>query len=575
MVFIKKKNGISFRLATETDVEKMAIFEKDVWGETGADEEKISSRIKTFPGGNIIALYQGDVVGYISFEYVDNVAKMSNFSWSEITDNGKISQSHSPQGKYIYGVTISVHRSMNGKNLSTLLMLHAWGHLILNNKTGVFLGSRIPDFKNYKKWHPNIDVNDYIKLRRNGKLRGYELRMYGEEGLLPVKVLSDYFPDEASLNYGVLLYLENPFYRWPFRRILTWLFMKAPLFRKFLDWLFVSIVPYFTRNKNTTKTRKGMIKSISESYSVIKNKYSFWEKKTIQSWLLMLPGSGCEHHKKTGGCTMCGFHQATDKYTHIRLFFKAMFLLAQRVVRNVRPQEIFVFNGGSFFNDKEIPVNFQKYLYRHVASNNYLQRLVVESRCEYITADKISLATKILGNKKLMVGIGLESQDDHIRNKIVCKSLTKARFEEKVNLLKEYGADVLAYVFLKPIGLTDEEAFEEAIKTIKYALSVGVKEIALSCAFVQEGTKMSQAYHEGRFTPPSLWTVLKVIAEIRANNWPVHIGGFSDEPKPIAIPCNCPDCSPQIYEAIEQLREKGILGSIPTCNCLTTNKSLI
>lgn len=243
MSTFKKNDSISFRSATRDDVEAMAIFEKDVWGDNAANEEKIFSRVKTFPSGNIIALYHEKVVGYISFQYVDDVVKMPNFSWSEITDEGKIAKSHKPNGKYLYGVTISVHRSMNGQNLSALLMIQAWGHLISNNKIGVFLGSRIPGFKNYKKWNPDITVEDYVKLRRNGQPRDYELRMYGKEGLLPVKILSDYFPDEASLNYGVLLYLGNPFYRWPFHKLLAWLFMK--------------VAPYLTRSKIAVKDKGG------------------------------------------------------------------------------------------------------------------------------------------------------------------------------------------------------------------------------------------------------------------------------------------------------------------------------
>ncbi len=321
-----------------------------------------------------------------------------------------------------------------------------------------------------------------------------------------------------------------------------------------------------------------IINFISSLYSSIITKYSFFEEEKINSWTLMLPGSGCEYHKKTGGCTMCGFYKSTDKYAKGMLFpgfiFKTLFSLAQRAVESELPREIFIFNGGSFLNDKEIPVSFRHYLYDQVSKSNHLDRLIIESRCEYITDSKIAKAVCDLNGKKLVIGIGLESQDDYIRNIVINKSLTKTMFQEKVALLKRYGVDVLAYIFLKPSGLSEKEAYKETIETIKYALSIGVREIALSCAFVQEGTKMAEDFHKGNFRPPYLWTILEIIKEINANNWPVSIGGFSDEPPPISAPANCLDCSPQIYLAIEKFRQDRILGSIPTCDCYEKWKNL-
>ncbi len=229
MIAIKKKNGISFRLATKYDIDDIVTLEKYVWGKEGADRKKIYSRISIFPDGNIIAIYQERIVGYVSFQYVDDITNDLNLSWNDITDNGKIVDSHKTDGKYIFGINISVHGSVSGKNLGTLLIFQVGANLILNNKIGVFLGSRIPGFKSYKKSNPDISADDYVKLRRNGQLRDPELRMYNKEGLMPVKIIPNYFPDEASLNYGVLLYYRNKFYKWPFKRIFNWLFLKIVL----------------------------------------------------------------------------------------------------------------------------------------------------------------------------------------------------------------------------------------------------------------------------------------------------------------------------------------------------------
>lgn len=224
---MKARNNIIIRKATLSDLEDMVILEDEVWGKEGADEKKIAARIKIFPDGNLIALHNGDVVGYTSFQYVNDILHGSPFTWAEITDNGKTEKSHKPNGEFSYGINLSVHPSVNGLKVSESLIMHGLADLIRNNKRGGLIGSRIPSFAKYKVRHPDIAVDDYIKLRRhNGKLRDPELALYESDGFKPVKPLPQYFPDPASLDYGVLVYYKNPFYNRPFKKLIAWLIVK-------------------------------------------------------------------------------------------------------------------------------------------------------------------------------------------------------------------------------------------------------------------------------------------------------------------------------------------------------------
>jgi len=307
------------------------------------------------------------------------------------------------------------------------------------------------------------------------------------------------------------------------------------------------------------------------NYSDLSPKYSLSENKEITRWTLMLPGAGCAYSKTSGGCTMCGFGNSTNKYTHGHLFwsiiFESMYLLAEKQTILAKPKELFVYNGGSFWNDEEIPLKFQDYLCKQIANSYSINRLFIENRCEYIREDKIEKSLRILNGKRLSIGIGLESQDDYVRNQLIKKGLSKKLFEDKVKIIKDFGVESVVYIFLKPLGLSEKDALAEVLNSIKYALSLNVTEINLSCAFIQKNTKMVDEFYNGNFKPPTLWTILEIIEEIRKNNWPVLIGGFTDEPPPIAIPENCPECSPFIYQAIEQYRQTRVLGKIPNCAC--------
>lgn len=233
-----KRTKFIFRPATLADITELVELEQNVWADNGANALKLKSRIEIFPAGNIIALYEARIVGYLSFEYVGNVVNLAHFSWDSITDNGTIVRSHKPYEKYMYGISLSVHKTMSGQQLGFGLTLQAWISMILNNKKGIFIGSRMPGYRNYKKYHPEIIPEEYIKLKRHGKLRDPELRMYEKDGVCSVKVLPEYFPDPPSENYGVLLYRKNPFYNWPLRGFWAWLIARVPI--KFRENIFVA-----------------------------------------------------------------------------------------------------------------------------------------------------------------------------------------------------------------------------------------------------------------------------------------------------------------------------------------------
>jgi hypothetical protein len=214
-----KVPGIIIRLAKNDDLEikKIAKLETAVWGENGAGADKISARLNIFPAGSYIAENKnnGEIVGYVCFQQVGDLREQNNLTWFDITDEGLTTKSHRPNGEYLYGISLSVHYSMNGKKLAPALIAQAFLFMFSFNKKGYFVGSRIPMFKRYRNHYPQTTAADYVKIRRrNGNLYDYELHMYHAIGLNPVvaKVLPDFFPDPDSENYGALLFDENTLY---------------------------------------------------------------------------------------------------------------------------------------------------------------------------------------------------------------------------------------------------------------------------------------------------------------------------------------------------------------------------
>jgi radical SAM enzyme (TIGR01210 family) len=186
-----------------------------------------------------------------------------------------------------------------------------------------------------------------------------------------------------------------------------------------------------------------------------------------------------------------------------------------------------------------------------------------------VTDEKIKFLKKELGEKSLIVSMGLEAQNDKVRNVYIKKGLSKETYENALKIIKQNGAKSLTYVFIKPIYLNEREAIDEAINTAKYTLNTGSNEVAFESAFIQEGTMMEQFYLKEEFKPPWLWTIIEVVKKTH-NLGNIRLGGFEDEPPPIAVPSNCSKCSKKIKEILQKYREINdikVFDDLIDCEC--------
>lgn len=340
--------------------------------------------------------------------------------------------------------------------------------------------------------------------------------------------------------------------------------------------LSLQLLPLFLQFSNKILGKKLTMNLLDlavkkQSFFYVNKIYDFLEKKPIPRLTLLLPGKSCEWAVKSGGCTMCAFGKRAQefgkKFSSKDLL--ALYKISTELTLSNQPLNLTIYNGGSFLNDNEIPFETQLEICKRVKKHPSIKTLFIESRVEFITLQKIKLLKVKLGNKRLTIGIGLEAEDDKIRNIFIKKGLNKKDYEKRVKLLKENGIRVLTYVFLKPIYLTEKEAIKEAIKTIEYAFKVGTDEIALEIASIQKETLMAKLFEERRYKLPWLWSVIEVLKK-SYNLGPINIGDFTDEPPPIATASNCPRCSSKIKNLLQEYRENNNIRLFDNlyCQCL-------
>ena len=190
------------------DLDKVIELENEIWPEeTRASKEKFQSRLKIFPEGFFLAFDNGRLIGASTSEIIFYNPKNPPTSWEAITDEGYI-RNHNPNGNALYVVSIgAVSRSGGG---STLINTQKNLTQKLNLRF-LILGARIPGYNTYCQKNGNININDYVKLRReDNQLLDPELRFYTRNDLTLFKIMPNYMGDDKeSRNYGAIMVWEN------------------------------------------------------------------------------------------------------------------------------------------------------------------------------------------------------------------------------------------------------------------------------------------------------------------------------------------------------------------------------
>ncbi|TSD04819.1 MAG: radical SAM protein [Parcubacteria group bacterium Athens0714_12] len=264
--------------------------------------------------------------------------------------------------------------------------------------------------------------------------------------------------------------------------------------------------------KNFGKKRTDFLINLisgGENFYYLDKIYDSQQKRLVKRLTLLLPGKGCSWAKISGGCSMCGF---PSKVKEIGKKFSAddligLYKIAELMTIEERPENLTIYNAGSFLNDEEISPKAQIEITNLVKKHPSIKLLFIESRAEFVTSQKIKKLTSLLENKKLEVGIGLEAVNEKVRNKFINKGLSLKTYEEAIKTLKKNKALSSTYVFIKPLYLNEWEAIEEAIITAEYAHKTGSDKINFEAAFVQKGTLLAAFYEKGEFRPPWLWSI--------------------------------------------------------------------
>jgi radical SAM enzyme (TIGR01210 family) len=187
---------------------------------------------------------------------------------------------------------------------------------------------------------------------------------------------------------------------------------------------------------------------------------------------------------------------------------------------------------------------------KKINQNPYIKMLVIESRPEFVTEEKIREIKELIPDKHVEIGVGLEIKDDFYRGICINKGFSLHRFDIAAELITKY-LNLRTYVLLKPLFLNEKESIDNAIETVEYSFESGASTVSLEASTIQEYTLMSYFYKHGLYTTPWLWSIVEIVKRVKTPG-KLIIGLFKFFPSPSAVPNNCELCNDKVMNAIIQ-----------------------
>lgn len=260
--------------------------------------------------------------------------------------------------------------------------------------------------------------------------------------------------------------------------------------------------------------------------------------------------NGCSW-KKTGGCTMCGFWNETSQFHEVIAAsdFIGQFKHVSSTVDLGRYPILCFYNAGSVLNDEEIPFEALEEIFSMLSRSKTLKQIVLESRLEFVSAEKVRRLRKLAPDQELVISTGLESSNDTIRELCIHKGLNRQAFEEYVASGPSLGIIQRIYVLIKPPFLNEQEAIDDAVSTAKYLQALGIDDIHYEAMTIQEHTLIQELYERGYYRTPWLWSILEILKQVSPTVRP-FISPFRYIADVKAIPHNCDRCSDRVTDLI-------------------------
>lgn len=166
----------------------------------------------------------------------------------------------------------------------------------------------------------------------------------------------------------------------------------------------------------------------------------------------------------------------------------------------VGPQQVKLYNSGSFFDPAAIPPDEYPAIVERVG---FAQNIVVEAHPRLIGEKALRLRDLLSGS--LEVAMGLETVHPGVLPRLN-KRFSLDQFAEAASFLRRAGIAVRAFVLVQPPFMGAQEAIEWAVRSARFAFECGAGAVSLIPTRPGNGA-LDELMKSGQFAPPDLLTL--------------------------------------------------------------------
>jgi len=290
----------------------------------------------------------------------------------------------------------------------------------------------------------------------------------------------------------------------------------------------------------------------------------------VRRLVITLRSPGCGWIARGGGCVMCGHYAGTTRGAQPG----AGETVAQfeREIARYRIEDISVlsiYNSGSVLNPAEVGFDALRRIFETIRPFDSIRKVVLETRTDYIRRAAVEELSSLLGpDRRLSIAVGLETSDDLRRDLCVNKGCTLAEIESALRSIDGI-AESQVYVFFGLPFLTEREAIDDAVETIRTAHDMGADEIHIEPATLQRHTLTWELARLGLYRLPSLHSLYDVLRRVVPAVRP-YVSPFMHMPAPDFIPQGCPSCTERLIHGllrVYNIRRDRLSLDVPACPC--------
>lgn len=168
--------------------------------------DQLESHLNIFPDGQIIAEYDGEIIGSCSSLIINFDEYDDKHTWDDVTNNGYITNHH-PEGYNLYGIEIMVHPEYRRMKVGHRLYEARKELARSYNLKSIIIGGRIP---NYYKYKEKMTPREYVDAVTLHQIYDPVLSFQLINGFTLMRINPNYLPDDKHSNkYATLMEWNN------------------------------------------------------------------------------------------------------------------------------------------------------------------------------------------------------------------------------------------------------------------------------------------------------------------------------------------------------------------------------